>query len=1115
MNSISLARRLRLGLALGFLLASLVEADSVTRLVLVRADTDTDLFELNDGQTIDVASLPTTELNVRAETEGPTGSVRFDVDGAIGVQTENSAPYALAGDSNGDYNSWFPGPGSHTLTATPFSGGSASGTAGTSLTVTITFAAPTPAASGLVSAGPAQFPNLPQTSAMLSGSLEPGVTGTTQWSQVYGPPATIVSPASLTTEVTGLSPEAVYQFRLTLTTPTGAYSDDVIVSALGSSPQAGSISGELRQWHRIALTFAGPNRSETDVDNPFLNCRLTVLFTQGQQTIAVPGFYAADGDAAETSADSGDRWRAYFSPPDSGEWSYRALFRNGSGVAIALDPNSGNPEPSVNGAAGTFTVLPSNKLAPDFRGRGLLAYDGGRYLRFRGDGSIFLKGGADSPENFLAYEEFDGTFDAGGNFLHSYTPHLGDFNPGDPTWQGGQGQGIIGALNYLASEKMNSVYFLTMNVGGDGQDVWPWIAPNERLRYDVSKLDQWEIVFSHMDRLGIQLHVVTQETENDQLLDGGSLGTERRLYYRELVARLSHHLAIVWNLGEENTNSGLERQAFATAIRKLDPYDHPIVVHTYPGQLNQVYTPLLGFPNFEGPSIQTNANLNPIHNLTLDWLLDSELAGRPWFVCIDEPGSAQEGALPDSVDPDHDDHRVRALWGNLMAGGSGCEWYFGYGFPNDDLDCEDWRSRDFLWDQTRIALEFFAELPLEAMTSADDRIQAGEAWCLADESECLVVYLPEGGDATVSTDPGDYELVWTNPRTQASSTPVVITSAGALSLSAPTQGLGEDWAALLTQVGSSPQVLLFYETAGFTHVSQIAAGRAMFEDLAAQFGFEVTEAARSDGHFTSSALSGFDAVVFLNTTGDVLNASEQSAFESFIQNGGGYVGIHSATDTEYGWPFYGTLVGAYFQNHPPGTTNATLNVVDPNHPSTETLAASFDWTDEWYNFQSNPASDPDTLLLLTVDESTYSGGTMGDPHPISWAREVLGGRAWYTAIGHNDDAYFASFFRDHVMGGLNWVLGTTSPNGFRRGYVNGDSSLNLADAIIILNFLFANEPVVCQDAADFNDDGVLNIADPVALLSFLFSGAAPPPDPFASCGPDPTADAIDCPSLCP
>ncbi|MGH7199712.1 MAG: DUF5060 domain-containing protein, partial [Planctomycetaceae bacterium] len=359
----------------------------------------------------------------------------------------------------------------------------------------------------------------------------------------------------------------------------------LLLAAPGVAEEA-ELSGELKTWHRVTLTFAGPQSGETASPNPFRDYRLMVTFRHGDRSIAVPGFYAADGDAAESGAETGSKWRVHFAPDEEGEWTWTASFRTHQDIAISSDDNAGQPT-AFDGATGSFTVAATDKRGRDHRGQGRLRYVGRRYLQFAQTGEFFLKGGADSPENFLAYADFDGTSQAGKKQartgealptgLHHYQPHVRDWNEGDPTWRDGKGKGIIGALNYLASQDMNSVYFLTMNVGGDGKDVWPWTAADVRDRFDCSKLDQWEIVFSHMDRLGIMLHVVTQEQENDQLLDGGELGTLRKLYYRELIARFGHHLAVTWNLGEENTNTPNQRKAFCRYLRETDPYDHPIV----------------------------------------------------------------------------------------------------------------------------------------------------------------------------------------------------------------------------------------------------------------------------------------------------------------------------------------------------------------------------------------------------------------------------------------------------------------------------------------------------------------------------------------------------------
>lgn len=226
--------------------------------------------------------------------------------------------------------------------------------------------------------------------------------------------------------------------------------------------------------------------------------------------------------------------------------------------------------------------------------------------------------------------------------------------------------------------------------------------PSITQRSDVSKTAQWEVLFEHADHIGLYLHFKTQETENDQLLDGGSLGLERKLYYRELVARFGHHLALNWNIGEENTNTDGQRKAFADFFKAIDPYDFPVVVHTYPGQQAQVYDPLLGYSSYDGVSIQTSPN--NVFSDTLNWVTKSNEEGRKWIVANDEQGNAQSGVVPDANDPSHGVIRKNVLWGNLMAGGAGVEYYFGYSFPDSDLTCEDFRSRDNMWTLSRYAL---------------------------------------------------------------------------------------------------------------------------------------------------------------------------------------------------------------------------------------------------------------------------------------------------------------------------------------------------------------------------------------------------------------------------
>ncbi len=569
------------------------------------------------------------------------------------------------------------------------------------------------------------------------------------------------------------------------------------------------VSGEMKKWHKATLTFTGPESGETAEPNPFLDYRMEVTFAKGDKRYIVPGYYAADGNAAQTGTIEGNKWHVNFVPDEEGSWSYVVSFRNGPDIALNNDPGTAT---AFDGVKGTFNIGPTDKTGRDHRSKGLLRYVSKRYLQFAETGEYFIKGGADSPENFLAYADFDGTFDAGAldrqgeaagsEFIHCYTPHLQDWREGDPTWKDGKGKSIIGALNYLASKGMNSVYFITYNIdGGDGKDVWPWTNPDERFRFDCSKLDQWEIVFSHMDRLGLMLHIITQETENDQGLDGGELDRQRKLYYRELIARFGHHLALTWNLGEENTNTDKQRKAFSKYIRDLDPYDHPIVCHTFPGKYDEVYTPLLGYEYFEGPSLQTNDT----HNQTIKWIDASAKAGRQWFVSLDEIGPASTGAKPDKDDYQHDEIRAKHLWGNLMAGGAGVEWYFGYEFVHNDLNCEDWRSRDHLWDLTRYALEFFHQyLPFTEMQHHDELTSTENDYCFARPGQIYAIYLPEGG--TTNLDLGQntstFTVQWYNPRSGGELLKGAISEIsgpGPVAIGSPPEDTNKDWVALITK----------------------------------------------------------------------------------------------------------------------------------------------------------------------------------------------------------------------------------------------------------------------------------------------------------------------------
>ncbi|MGC4931790.1 ThuA domain-containing protein [Streptomyces sp. DT117] len=215
-------------------------------------------------------------------------------------------------------------------------------------------------------------------------------------------------------------------------------------------------------------------------------------------------------------------------------------------------------------------------------------------------------------------------------------------------------------------------------------------------------------------------------------------------------------------------------------------------------------------------------------------------------------------------------------------------------------------------------------------------------------------------------------------------------------------------------------VLVFSKTAGFRHDS-IPAGIAALRQLGAANNFTVT-ATEDAAAFTPANLTGYEAVVFLSTTGDVLNAAQQTAFEGYIEAGGGYVGIHAAADTEYDWTWYGGLAGALFKSHP-HIQPATVKVEDRAHDATAHLGPTWQRTDEWYDYRTNPRSS--AHVLASLDESTYSGGTMGGDHPIAWCKDYRGGRAFYTGGGHTQESYADSAFRRHLLGGIRWAAEMT------------------------------------------------------------------------------------------
>ncbi len=605
------------------------------------------------------------------------------------------------------------------------------------------------------------------------------------------------------------------------------------------------VSGELKLWHKVTLALDGPFAKESDTaPNPFTDLAFNVTFAHesGAPKYTVPGYFAADGHAANSSAAAGTKWLAHVSPEKIGTWTYTVSFTKGK--LAALDGGGEAMQP-FDGITGSFSVAASDKTGSDFRSKGRLQYVGKHHLQFAGTKEYFLKAGADAPETMLGYADFDNTIagKAAKVPLKTWQPHVQDWKAGDPAWKNGKGKGLIGALNYLSAKGVNAFSFLTYNAAGDGDNVWPFVERNDKLHYDCSKLDQWGIVFDHATARGLYLHFKMQENEMDddrlgheskpgrvpESLDCGKLGPERKLYCRELIARFGHALALNWNIGEENTQSSEEVRDMVKYLHDTDPYHHHIVLHTFPNEQEKKYEPLIGNQSLlTGTSLQNG--WNAVHQRTLQWLRASDKAGHPWVVANDEQNPAGLGVPPDpgyqgtdgiAIEKDKKkqnattgdvkskaytlhDIRKLTLWGNLMAGGAGVEYYFGYALPENDLICQDFRSRDKSWDYCRIALSFFHDekIPFADMQNSDALIGNAKndnaKYCFAKAGDLYLVYLPNGGtselDLTSAT--GTFQVKWFNPRIGTSlqvGSVKSVAGGGKVSLGEAPTDATEDW----------------------------------------------------------------------------------------------------------------------------------------------------------------------------------------------------------------------------------------------------------------------------------------------------------------------------------
>ncbi len=585
-----------------------------------------------------------------------------------------------------------------------------------------------------------------------------------------------------------------------------------------STPAEG-IYGEQRLWHNITLAFEGPDTSEGASPNPFLRFRMDVTFTHSSgATITVPGYYAADGEAAESSSNSGNIWRVHFTPNLIGDWTYSVSFRAGTNAAIGT---GGNPVTTngIHEKTGAFTVADTNKTGRDFRAHGRLRYVNAHHLQHEGSGRWFFKFGADSPENFLAFVDIDNTPNnisgvRNTGSIHTWQPHVPDWNTGDPQWQGTRGRGAIGAINYLAEQGAHSISTLVYSIdGGDDGRTFPWTSPNTKRRFDTSKLDQWETLFQHANNSGLNITIKLAEEENWEDISGDEL----HLFYREMVARFGHHLGLTWVISEEFagfsiTDEEREEARFrGDLMADIDPWDNNLVLHTGPGQKNNLYPAITGRAAYSGASLQisNSGTSRNVFNDTLQWRNDSAAAGQPWVVACDEQGPANEGVLDQS-----NGERKNTIWGNFMAGGAGTEFYVNQASGgNLDASLNDYRRISTMWKWARHCVNEFIydqNIPFWEMANANNLVNGSSNFCLAAPGDTYVVYLADGGTANLNLNgqSGTYTVRWFDPRNGGALQTSNITSingGGSRALGDPPRATGSDWAVLIRlDDGSGP-----------------------------------------------------------------------------------------------------------------------------------------------------------------------------------------------------------------------------------------------------------------------------------------------------------------------
>jgi Domain of unknown function (DUF5060)/Calx-beta domain len=658
-----------------------------------------------------------------------------------------------------------------------------------------------------------------------------------------------------------------------------------VMFPLPSGLAATSIQEPTHLWHPAVLTFDGPSADESE--STFRNYRLDVTFAKGAKSYTVPGYFAADGNASESSASSGNKWRVKFTPDEPGTWTYRVSFRSGKDIAIDPSISAGNAVTELDGETGSFQVGAYNPSAPGFFAKGQLRYVGEHHGQFVGNKEWHVKAGPGSPEDFFGYGEFDNTADTGkrkegstqvkdvslreenGDGVHLYKPHVKDWKAGDPIWKGDQGKGIVGALNYLSSIGVNSIYMIPLTVNDDADNTWPWVARDKRMQYDVSKLDQWDIVFSHMDQVGISPNYYICENMNSMLMMEGKseaqrvMGIDYKIYLREIIARFGYHLGMRFNLGEETRANAEQQIQVSKWISDLDPYGLIVGGHSYAKMADQheTFPLLLGVKTYDGPQYQLHEADKRDHTDIVLWRDRSAAAGHKWIVANDEAWPVLPETEAEAKDARKYRERIeRYTWNTFMAGGEGLFQYVGYDVPSfNDITIEDFRRMEISLNYLTHAKQLFSLPRINALLPemrTDNALVENEGgnrapYCYAKPGDAYIIYrMEKEGQKTLDLTgvSGGFDVRWFSPRAggslQTGSIPTV-QGGGRVDLGIAPSENDKSWAIIVTRVGNSLPM-----------VSVVATDPSAAESLASQ--------SKNEGLFTFSRTGDLTAPLTIN-----------------------------------------------------------------------------------------------------------------------------------------------------------------------------------------------------------------------------------------------------------